>query len=332
MKYKLQQILTDSGFKLINEPEKLIKLIKNEFAGKKKKLLNIIELTLLNGMAKEIKELEGQNIYDVRLVLIEDYGIVEELADWVIDTWYFVFFNKNLNWADEDFKELDEIEPEMIFIKGGSFLMGGYQYDDEKPIHEVKLNDFYLSKYVITKQLWDKTLLNKSVYKNQQYLPAEKKWNEIQKYINKLNIKTNKNYRLPTEAEWEYAAKGGELSKGNIYSGSNIIQEVGWVKDNSDNEVHPVGCKKANELGLYDMTGNVWEWCSDWYDENYYVNSTGFNAKGPAEGEYKVLRGGSYLDIDKNCCVSVRFHYNPATGSFGFRLVLDKEDLGIYCK
>ena len=131
--------------------------------------------------------------------------------------------------------------------------------------------------------------------------------------------------RLPTEAEWEYAAQGGNQSKGNKYSGSNNLDEVGWYKDNSGEVTHPLGEKKPNELGIYDMSGNVWEWCNDWYDANYYSESPNSNPSGPSSGTYRVLRGGSW-NVDASACrVSNRYWLDPDRSSYfsGLRCAQD---------
>lgn len=133
--------------------------------------------------------------------------------------------------------------------------------------------------------------------------------------------KTNKNYRLPTEAEWEYAARSGGRSE--KYAGGSNVDAVGWYNGNSDGKTHPVGQKQANGLGLYDMTGNVWEWCEDWYDKNYYKNSSSYNPKGPSSGTYRVLRGGSWFDDTSLLRSTFRGRIDPGrrNGNNGFRLV-----------
>ena len=145
-------------------------------------------------------------------------------------------------------------------------------------------------------------------------------WNDIQEFITKLNAQTGKKFRLPTEAEWEYAARGGNQSKGYKYSGSNSISDVAWYDDNSGDKTHPVGQKTPNELGIYDMSGNVWEWCQDWYGD--YSSSSQTNPTGPSSGSYRVLRGGSWNNGARNCRVSNRGSYNPDSRSYrsGFRL------------
>lgn len=148
-------------------------------------------------------------------------------------------------------------------------------------------------------------------------------WNDVQEFLSKLNSKTGKKYRLPTEAEWEYAARGGNKSNGFTYSGSNNIDEVAWYSSNSDSKTH-ADPKKGNELDIYDMTGNVWEWCSDWYGEKYYSNSSTNNPTGPSLGDIRVLRGGSWYSYTSVCRVADRVRHLPSyrNNSYGFRVCL----------
>lgn len=222
---------------------------------------------------------------------------------------------------------------EMIFVEGGSFLMGqpdpnigGIDYTlDEQPVHNVSLDSFYIAKYELTQQQWiDITGTNPSAFNNCLECPVENvSWNDVSAFISKLNELTGDNYRLPTEAEWEYAAKGANKSKGYVYSGSNNAAEVAWYVDNSGDEIHPVGQKNPNELGIYDMSGNVWEFCSDWYQSYYYEISPGNNPKGPDKGTTKIIRGGSknvFENITRTC---FRGNLHPASkfNIVGLRLV-----------
>ncbi|MBI5196649.1 MAG: SUMF1/EgtB/PvdO family nonheme iron enzyme, partial [Nitrospirae bacterium] len=199
---------------------------------------------------------------------------------------------------------------EFIFVKGGCYQMGdtfGDGNNDEKPVHEVCVDDLYMGKYEVTQKEWTGIMgSNPSSFKDcGDNCPVEKvSWNDAQEYINKLNSKTGKNYRLPTEAEWEYAARSG--GKNEKYAGGNALDSVAWYDSNSGIKTHAVGQKQPNGLGLYDMTGNVLEWVNDWYGENYYKNSPKDNPKGADSGQYRVLRGGSWFYKPQNLRASYR--------------------------
>ena len=223
----------------------------------------------------------------------------------------------------------------MVYVEGGTFTMGASADDSEadvweKPAHRVTVSSFYIGKYEVTQAQWKAVMgTNPSLFKGDN-LPVEQvSWNDVQEFIRKLNAQTGKTYRLPTEAEWEFAARGGNSSRGYKYSGSNDIGSVAWYKSNSNSQTHPVGTKAPNELGIYDMTGNVWEWCSDWYSSSYYSNSPSTNPKGPTSGSRRVLRGGSWFSSAGDCRVSSRVTCNldSGRGDIGFRLVLDAPQL-----
>ena len=216
---------------------------------------------------------------------------------------------------------------EMVAVEGGTFIMGATPeqgsdcYDNEKPVHRVTLNNFHIGKYPVTQaQLQAVMGENPSSFKGDN-LPVETvSWDDVQVFISRLNAATGKNYRLPTEAEWEYAARGGNRSKGYKYSGSNNCNDAAWYYGNSGNTTHPVGTKSPNELGIYDMSGNVFEWCQDWYGE--YNSSAQANPKGPSSGSYRVLRGGGWSGGARDCRVSDRYCYSPGNrdNDSGFRL------------
>ena len=215
----------------------------------------------------------------------------------------------------------------MGFVEGGTFQMGSEDsdaYSDEKPVHNVTVRRFYMGETEVTQALWKAVMGdNPSYFTGNDNRPVESvSWNDCQAFIQKLNQLTGKTFRLPTEAEWEYAARGGNKSKGYIYAGSNAIGKVAWCWENSSSTIHPVKRKRANELGLYDMSGNVWEWCSDWCGS--YDNSSQTDPKGPSFGSYRVLRSGGYGGSAGYCRVSGRSGSIPAyhNGDCGLRLVL----------
>ena len=215
-----------------------------------------------------------------------------------------------------------DFEPEIVFVKGGTFKMGSNQYDSEKPIHDVTLSDFSIGKYPVTQAQWQAVMRNNPSHFKGDDLPVENvSWDECQVFVTRLYGKIGKIYRLPTEAECEFAARGGNESKGYQYSGSNNIDEVAWYGKNSENMTHPIGTKKANELGIHDMSGNVWEWCSDWYCA--YDTAAVANPTGADTGTYRVYRGGSWADDAVGCRIANRNSLSPAHSHrrLGFRLV-----------
>lgn len=220
---------------------------------------------------------------------------------------------------------------EMVLVKGGCYKMGdtfGHGKEDERPVHDVCVKDFYLGKYPITQMEWTGQMgRNPSAHANCGInCPVENvSWNDIQEFLNKLNLRTRKQYRLPTEAEWEYAARsGGRIEEWAGTSSAVELVDYGWIFDNSGFESHPVGQKKANGLGLYDMTGDVWQWTSDWYGENYYEKSSSEDPHGAATGQTRVLRGGYWGDLAELVRVTRRISLDPSVRGpgFGFRVAL----------
>ena len=256
-----------------------------------------------------------------------------------------------------------DVSGNMVLVKGDTFTMG--ETGVAEPTHSVTLSDFYIGKYEVTlgefKKFMESGSYNQTdaekkgwsyVWTGTSYdkkngvdyrcdVKGERRsseednhpviyisWNDADAYCKWLRKSTGKKYRLPTEAEWEYAARGGKESNGYKYSGSNNIEEVAWYDGNSGKKTHPVGTeKKPNELGIYDMSGNVWEWCSDWYDESYYKNSQESNPKGPVSSPIgsRLLRGGSWGSNSNYCRVSVRYSNVPGNNGsvIGFRVVED---------
>lgn len=264
---------------------------------------------------------------------------------------------------------------EMVLVQGGSYMMGceppfwgNAGRNDEIPRHGVRVNSFYLGRYEVTQRLWEAVMgENPSNFKGDDFPVEQVSYLDVQLFISRLNQLTGKQFRLPTEAEWEYAARGGNLSEGHLYSGNDKVEAVGWAQINSEVSTHNVGELAPNELGLYDMTGNVWEWCNDWYAEdaylwdvaslinvpatvkgrdgltdwmkrNYYdkhLRETTLetpNPKGPADGIYRVGRGGSWTDEadGKNGLrMSYRNFWVPSVklSVLGFRLALSENEV-----
>ena len=246
------------------------------------------------------------------------------------------------------------VQVDIIYVEGGSFDMGAGKaqedyYDDEIPVHKVMLSGFQISSYEITSRQYcaflnDRNISSAGEYRDKLYIDmadpdcpvrfsgrrfipqtgkgdhpvTEVTWSGAQAFCQWLGG------RLPTEAEWEFAARGGVKSRDYRYSGSNNLDQVGWYKNNSDSHSHPVGQKSPNILGLYDMSGNVWEWCFDWYAFDYYADSPKKNPAGPSDGSMRVLRGGAWNMGEWNCRVSNRSNKSPQItyNYFGFRLLI----------
>ena len=206
---------------------------------------------------------------------------------------------------------------DMVKVEGGTYKMGGTVNDNEKPIHDETIATFQIGKTEVTQELWQAVMgANPSNFKGEANLPVEKvSWTDCNTFITKLNAATGKNFRLPTEAEWEYAARGGNKSQGYTYSGSNTIGDVAWTSENASSKTHPVAQKKANELGIYDMSGNVWEWTSDKYSTDYSQ---------PRTSTTRVDRGGSWYDSAPYSRVAYRSSSSESSTSnnLGLRLAL----------
>ena len=218
---------------------------------------------------------------------------------------------------------------EMVRVEGGIFGMGATSkqgsdaYGDEKPVHCVTLSGYYIGKTEVTQALWKAVMGSNPSKFIGDNLPVEMvSWNDCQEFIQKLNSLTGRNFRFPTEAEWEFACRGGNNSRGYKYSGSNNLGSVAWYDGNSGNKTHPVGTKAPNELGIYDMSGNVWEWCADWYGD--YSSGAQTNPTGPYGGLYRVCRGGSWYFYAGHCRSSNRDSIYPTyrSSDFGVRLAL----------
>ena len=276
---------------------------------------NSFEASVLgNSLTVAATGLKAETKYYYRIIIDTGYGIVES------DTRTFkTIFSLTVN----------GVSFEMVYVEGGSFDMGATSergsdaYNDEKPVHRVTLSGYYIGKCEVTQELWEAVMgSNPSNFRGAQNPVESVSWNDCQNFIKKLNSLTGRTFRLPTEAEWEYAARGGNQSSHYKYSGSGNIDDVAWYYDNSGSSTHAVGTRTANELGIYDMSGNVWEWCSDWY--GFYSAGAQTNPQGPSSDSCRVLRGGSWGNDARGCRVSNRNLSGPgnSNGHSGLRLVL----------
>ena len=260
--------------------------------------------------------------------LTSEMLVMSTLGDDEFSVWYSTLGES----ASSQTYTVNGVSFTMIPVEGGTFQMGGNDsnaYDKEKPVHQVTLSSFSIGQTEVTQELWEAVMgSNPSKFKGSK-LPVEcVSWNDCQTFITNLNELTGKTFRLPTEAEWEYAARGGNKSNGYTYSGSNTIDDVAWYWDNIPSQsegttgcsAQPVATKAPNELGIYDMSGNVWEWCQDWYGS--YSSESQTNPTGPSSGAGRVKRGGSWYYYATNCRVSYRDYSNPTLTSshLGLRL------------
>lgn len=266
------------------------------------KKLGTTPLTAVVGIGHHsVSAMRGGDIIDVRDLDITSAGAPLRMA-------FRDFGNQTFT--------VNGVQFTMVAVKGGTFTMGATSEqgrnaeEDEKPAHEVTLSDYYIEQTEVTQALWKAVMGSNPSGSKGDNLPVEQvSWDDCQVFIQKLNQLTGKQFRLPTEAEWEYAARGGRKSRGYKYAGGNNIGSVAWYDDNSGYETHPVVTKQANELGIYDMSGNIYEWCSDWYDG--YQSSSQSDPQGPSSGFIRVYRGGSYHNDAWRCRVSYRSYSTP---------------------
>lgn len=228
--------------------------------------------------------------------------------------------------------KIKDVSFTMVAVQGGSYIMGATSeqaaeaYEDESPVHKVTLSDYYIGCCEVTQALWTAVMGNNPSFFKDPERPVEcVGWNDCQKFIAKLNQITGKKFRLPTEAEWEFAARGGLQSKNGKYAGSDLIDKVAWYNEDWDTGTHKVASKDANELGLYDMSGNIYEWCQDWFGR--YEEGDQTNPQGPPTGKNRVLRGGSWFVIGNYCRISNRSGSLPDSRfiHIGFRLAMSAE-------
>jgi hypothetical protein len=332
----IQTVLRQYGKSLIAE-ERLINFLSDYQAFDVRATKRVMQTFLQMGYGKQVLDLDVQNAPDkllkvsnISLQLAQE-GFQKKHIAYVLDCICY-----GLGWQGELPEAIDEVEEHesidkhyisvngvsfaMIHVAGGTFDMGAtpeqglYAAFDEKPSVQVTISSFYLAEVPVTQALWESIMGDNPSHFKGDALPVERvSWDDCMEFIQKLNLYTQTVFRLPTEAEWEYAARGGQFSKHKKYAGSNddCKTDFMWFKENSLLQSHEVKGKLSNELELYDMCGNISEWCGDWYFNSYANNGEKVNPKGPSSGVAKVYRGGSWDDKAMNCRVSKRFSMNP---------------------
>ena len=268
--------------------------------------------------------ISGNTIADLYSRIARLEGLVKRVQDKASPEWTFT---------------VNGVSFKMVKVVGGAFQMGATSEqgsdarDDEKPVHRVTLSNYYIGETEVTQALWYAVMGQRPIPQSSHqwenayglgdnYPAYYVNWNNCQEFITRLNQLTGLTFRLPTEAEWEFAARGGNISQGYKYAGSNTIDDVAWYDSNSDHMTHPVATKSPNELGLYDMSGNVWEWCQDWYGS--YSSSDQADPVGPSSGSGRVERGGGWDSLAKFCRVAGRVNSKPSGRIYflGLRLAL----------
>lgn len=284
-----------------------------------------------------------KRLYTILMICVAALQIVSCDKDPIFDNGDYQYENRDLtflenfdgiliHWSeqasDEQKEVVRELAASMVRVKGGTFNMGatgGMAAVNECPIHQVTLPDYRMAKFVITQKQWE-IIMGYDLNWDSRFgvgddFPATGlTYSAANEFIAKINQLSELNFRLPTEAEWEFAARGGNNSQGYLYSGSNKPEEVAWCQENAENVLHPVGVLQPNELGLFDMSGNIYEWCADYYGA--YLSGTQNNPSGPETGTERVLRGGSISYESPYSRVTARQHLIPETTSFvvGMRL------------
>ena len=279
-----------------------------------------------------VEKLESNRTYELIVVTYPQYAITQNVTNQSLDSQQSTpQTHPTVSDNTISIPVKDGISIDMVRVEAGTFTMGATAEmkkpsDDEKPTHRVTLtNDYYIGKYEVTQALWQAVMGNNPSEFKGSNLPVENvSWHDCQVFISKLNGMTGRKFRLPTEAEWEYAARGGNKSRGYLYSGSNNLSDVAWYNDNSDGKTHTVGTKQPNELGIYDMSGNVSEWCHDW--DYKYNRSPQVNPTGATNGSYRLNRGGGWDSYFEYCPLFFRSRFAPHLdfNFLGLRLVLSE--------
>ena len=327
---KKTEALRKSGLETLNEQENYAKLLEekaflelkiknlNNTLVSKDKMIKNLETLLKNAQVKleqknEILTSKDRTIGHLETLLKGKTIKLEELEEQI----------QNLKIPNTFTQKLKRTAFDMVKVTGGTFQMGDEEWKRTQPIRAVTVPTFYMAKHPVTQKLWKEVMGTSPSHFKGENLPLENvSWEDAQEFLKKLNQMTGKTYHLPSEAQWKYAARGGNKSKNYKYSGSNNLDEVAWYDDNSKNKTHDVGTKAPNELGIYDMSGNVWEWCQDTWHDDYKNAPKDGTAWESGDDSLRVLRGGSWDDYGSGCRVAYRFNNFPTFRSFnyGFRI------------
>jgi formylglycine-generating enzyme required for sulfatase activity len=334
----LIEIRKNHGKSVFDDARRLKSLLADYAAGQYKGEIRILLIAMEDGLPIKLRnstDLSGAELRQRAAYFAQIYGLTEDAANFVVNAWARALgLSARMTSVSQPRPNphstsmpTQHFEIEMVSVKGGTFTMGGTPeqgsdgFDDEKPAHRVTVGNFRIGRYEVTQAQWKMVTGSNPSYFKGADLPVEQvSWDDVQEFIRKLNKQTGRHYRLPTEAEWEYAARGGSRSKGYKYSGSNDIDDVAWYNGNSGRSTHKVGTKEPNELELHDMSGNVWEWCRDWYGR--YGDSAQTNPRRASSGSARVLRGGSWDFAAQLARSANRIRSVPGSRSrnLGFRL------------
>ncbi len=347
----IEKILSKYGKELISE-EKVINYLSDYQAFGVKGSRNVMKTALQMGYGRKLLEASERDSASRSIILnnisrkLEQEGFKKSLIEYVLNNIGYSLWQQNPPCSEETIAELllndsdnhieiDGHQLNMILVSGGTFAMGATPEQglisgfDERPSTKVTINNFFILDTFITQDIWECIMGSNDSHFKGKKLPVERvSWFECEEFIKRLKMRTGIDFRLPTEAEWEFAARGGCASSQKKYAGTDddCLSDFLWYKNNSSSMSHDAKTKKPNELGLYDMSGNISEWCSDWYFNSYSSSGITVDPKGPLCGTAKVYRGGSYADSAINCRVSKRFSMNPNYKNklVGFRIAASK--------
>lgn len=332
IKETIKKLIAEHGIGIFEQENRLIAILA-DLHPEEKRNRYLIGLSLRADIPKKLLSLNNDDADNKHKISSIKHFFKEEffLEDGAVKLVFECLIEALMLTKESYIENTSGLNFKMMAIKGGTFLMGSNDgFYDERPVHNVTVSDFYMAENLVSQALWEAIMGNNpSNFKGDNLPVVQVSWDDVQDFLSKLNIKTGKIYRLPTEAEWEYAAGDStDLATGrNKYAGTNDEINLGdyaWYYANSNDRLHPVGTKQPNSLGLYDLSGNVLEWCNDWYSDDYYAISPQNNPKGASTGSYRLVRGGCRISNAQQCRSAGRGMSTPG-GCFsglGLRLAL----------